>query len=144
MAFIYLHLEFAGDSSLDQPVFIRAVVRDSKNSPMDDLPDFERKVCMSFKAGDQLDVAGLTFEWSKEYDNISFEKISIGNVLEENEVEELAEFCISFQNRETPQKELEQKLNDPHWIKNWYGKVTVVSVVEYMAGAWILYILCIY
>lgn len=64
---------------------------------------------MSFKAGDQLDVAGLTFEWSKEYDNISFEKISIGNVLEENEVEELAEFCISFQNRETPQKELEQK-----------------------------------
>lgn len=29
------------------------------------------------------------------------------------------------------QKSLEQKLDDKHWIRNWYGKVTVVSLIEY-------------
>lgn len=31
------------------------------------------------------------------------------------------------------QKVLEEKLCDSHWIRNWYGRVTVVSVVEYSA-----------
>lgn len=31
------------------------------------------------------------------------------------------------------QEALEKKLEDKHWIKNWYGKVTIVSVVEYVA-----------
>lgn len=31
------------------------------------------------------------------------------------------------------QEQMEQILNDPYWIKNWYCKVTVVSVVEYTA-----------
>lgn len=29
------------------------------------------------------------------------------------------------------QKALQEKLDDKHWIRNWYGKVTVVSVLEY-------------
>lgn len=41
------------------------------------------------------------------------------------------------------QGELEQKLDDKHWIKNWYGKVTVISVVEYcsfsIAILWLVY-----
>ena len=31
------------------------------------------------------------------------------------------------------QKALEKKLEDKHWVKNWYGKVTIVSIVEYSA-----------
>lgn len=31
------------------------------------------------------------------------------------------------------QKAIEERLHDTHWIKNWYGRVTVVSVIEYSA-----------
>lgn len=40
-------------------------------------------------------------------------------------------------------KKLEENLDDKNWIKNWYGKVTVVSFVEYstfiISVIWIIY-----